>query len=129
MYGDIGSRSRLEFTDSVLRSTWLRVSKRSPSNSAGQCCCPTRSPTSSKAISISNASANITVRGFNDPIELFAYVDKAPINQRRARAAEHHGALRLEGVATDAFKQCVCRPGPRSASAQNTSRSGKSPPL
>src|SRR3954454_17713797 len=50
-----GSTSR----SSVLRSTWLRVSKPSPNNWAERCCCPARSPTSSKAISISNASANI----------------------------------------------------------------------
>src|SRR5882757_2149462 len=44
---------------SVPRSTWLRVSKPSPNNWGERCCCPARSPTSSKAISISNASANI----------------------------------------------------------------------
>src|SRR5215471_19322029 len=44
---------------SVLRSTWLRVSKPSPNSWAERCCCPARSLTSSKAISISNASANI----------------------------------------------------------------------
>src|SRR5258708_24424168 len=44
---------------SVLQSTWLRVSKPSPNNWGGRCCCPVRSPTSSSAISISNASANI----------------------------------------------------------------------
>src|SRR6478672_9034722 len=50
-----GSTSR----SSVLRSTWLRVSKPSPNNWAEPCCCPARSPTSSRAISISNVSANI----------------------------------------------------------------------
>src|SRR3982075_2531598 len=57
MYGNIapGSTSR----SSVLRSTWLRVSKPSPNNWAEPCCCPARSPTSSKAISTSSASANI----------------------------------------------------------------------
>src|SRR5262249_43615508 len=44
---------------SVLRSTWLRGSKPSPRNWEDRCCCPARSPTWSKAISISNASANI----------------------------------------------------------------------
>jgi hypothetical protein len=59
MYGNIGSRTRLDFTVIVLRSTWLRVSKPLPDNWAERCCCPALSPTSSKAISISNASANI----------------------------------------------------------------------
>src|SRR5713101_3104578 len=44
---------------SVPQSTWLRVSKPSQNNWGERCCCPARSPTSSKAISISNASANI----------------------------------------------------------------------
>src|SRR5437660_6832358 len=43
----------------ALRSTWLRVSRPSPNNWGEPCCCPARSPTSSRAISISNASANI----------------------------------------------------------------------
>src|SRR6195256_1912021 len=57
MYGNMvpGSTS----PSSVLRSTWLRVSKPSPNNWGERCSCPARSPTSSKAISISNASANI----------------------------------------------------------------------
>src|SRR5258707_10735052 len=54
-----GRAPGLTSRSSVLRSTWLRVSKPSPNNWAERCRCPARSPTSSKVISISNASANI----------------------------------------------------------------------
>ena len=59
MYGNIGSVPGSTSPSSVRRSTWLRVWKPSPNNWAERCYCPARSPTSSKAISISNASANI----------------------------------------------------------------------
>lgn len=73
MYGNIGSCTRLDFT--VIGPCGQHgFASRSPHQTVEEngAAVLARSPTLPKAISISNASANIRC-GFNDPIELFAY--------------------------------------------------------